>query len=165
MNFMKIIREFFLAVFPLISLPLIMLLQVKLGYEVALFPLYMIAIAALTWRFGAVGGTLTAILAAVLWYWGIEITNTTFTYKWAVYYNAAARFALFIMMVFFLTMFRRIRDRQERLMESMRGLLHVCNCCGALQGSDGEWVPLGEIPERKAQEARMCPACSRTVRG
>lgn len=161
----RLLRDSLLIILPLISFPLILWLQVKLGYDVSLFPLYMVAIAALTWRFGLGAGLASATLAAGLWLWGLDLTKTELAYKWAAYYNATSRLILFVGMVIFIIGFRRVRDRQEKLMESMRGLLRVCNCCGAIQGSDGEWVPLGELPARKKEEPRICPTCARSVRG
>ncbi len=161
----KIIGGLIYGALPIASFPLILLLQVKLGYEVALFPLYMIAIGMLSWRYGVPAGAFGIIVSTGFWTWGVFITETVYTYKWALYYNIAARFILYVATVFFLVVFRRIRARQEQLMESMRCMLNVCNCCGSIQGSDGEWIPLGQIADRKSDEAKMCPACARSVRG
>lgn len=164
-NMKNILPLFIYAVLPLVSFPLILLLQVRLGYEVALFPLYMIATGVLAWRFGAYVGALGVIISTGFWTWGVFITDTVYSFHWALYYNIGARLVLYVATVVFVVVFRRIRDRQEQLMENMRCMLNVCNCCGAIQGSNGEWIPLGEIANRKSEEPRMCVSCARSVRG
>lgn len=156
-------QTFWLVVLPLALFPFTLLLQLELGYEVSLFPLYMISIGALTWRFGLLGGFLAVSAATGFWVWGYFLTDTIFRYKWTVYYNAATRLVVFSAMVIFVHLFRLARERQERLMRGMRELLNTCHGCGAIQGSDGRWIPLGELEGKHGRVVSRCPICARAA--
>jgi hypothetical protein len=148
---------------PIAIFPLTFWLQLKLGYEVSLFPLYMLSIAALSWEFGIVGAVSSVMLATALWLGGNIITGVVYNYEWTIYYNTAARTAVFIMVAFFILMFRRVVEQHRVRMESMRAMLNVCHGCGALQGSDGRWIPLSELTTTRVESLQECPECSRAA--
>lgn len=161
MHSLKLSRILMSIVVPIALYPVTFLLQMRLGYEVSLFPLYMLSIAALSWEFGAKGGVLSVLAATTLWVTGNIMTGVVYSYEWALYYNAGARTAVFIMMAYFIVMFRGVVEEHRRRMEAMRALLNVCHGCGAIQGSDGRWIPFNQLLEVKYQPNRECPACSK----
>jgi peptidoglycan/LPS O-acetylase OafA/YrhL len=134
---------------------------VLLGYEVSLFPLYLISIAALSWRFEVVGGVISVCLATGLWYYGNVLTGVDYTYDWAIYYNTGARAAVFVMASIFLIIFKRVVEQHRRRMEAMRALLNVCHGCGSVQGSDGRWIPFDQLRAPKERPVCECPECAR----
>lgn len=146
---------------PLVMFPIIFFLQISLGHEVGLFPLYMLPIAKLSWEFGWRGGILGVVGATCLWLAASTISNQPYSYEWLRYYNAAIRGAVFLSMSVFIILFRRVVEQHRRRMEAMRALLNVCHGCGAVQGSDGRWIPFDELAkmERKPQGCE-CPSCT-----
>jgi hypothetical protein len=150
---------------PVAVFPLTFWLQVKLGYEVSLFPLYMLPIAALSWRFGGAGGFLSVLLATVLWYLGNVLTGYEYNASWARYYNTGVRGILFAAVSVFIILFKRVVEQHRRRMEAMRSLLNVCHGCGSLQGSDGSWIPFNQLVVPKVRPLCECPECTRVAQG
>jgi len=145
---------------PLVTFPIIFWLQIRLGYEVAVFPLYMLPVAKLSWEFGWRGGVSAVVLATCLWLLAGTYSGQSFTYEWILYYNAGVRFILFAMVAVFILLFKRIVAQHRQRMEEMRALLNVCHGCGAVQGSDGRWIPFDQLVERASRQSCECPACS-----
>ena len=145
---------------PLVLFPVIFWLQIRLGYELALFPLYMVPVAKLSWEFGWRGGIAAVILSTALWVLASIYGGQTYTYEWMRYYNAGMRSILFIMVGVFIILFRRVVEQHRKRMEAMRALLNVCHGCGSVQGSDGEWIPLEQLVARASRHTCECPACS-----
>jgi hypothetical protein len=164
MRLFKISRFICLVGIAIAIFPLAFLLQIELGYEVSLFPLYMLAIGILSWELGLVGAVLSVIVATSLWLGGNLLVGVVYTYEWTIYYNTGARTVVFIMVAVFILLFRRMSLRQQRLMESMRGLLDVCPGCGSFRGSSGKWIPLGQLSAPRTKAVCACPACERTFR-
>ena len=156
--------KFIMSVFvPVAIFPITFFLQLKLGYEVSLFPLYMVSIAALSWEFGVLGGFLSVLLATGLWLGGNLLTGFVYTYDWAIYYNTAARLAVFLAVAFFVLMFRRVTEHHRLRMESLRALLNVCHGCGSVQGGDGNWIQLNQLSSLKLNAPNECPACTKAA--
>ena len=149
---------------PLIMFPAIFWLQIRLGYEVALFPLYMIPVAKLSWEFGWKGGIFAVILATFLWLIAGFISGQSFKYEWIRYYNAGIRTFLFGMVAVFILVFKRIIEQHRQRMEAMRSLLNVCHGCGAVQGSDGKWIPFAELVASPSKQSCECSTCSAAVK-
>lgn len=135
-------------------------LQLRLGYDVALFPLYMISVAAFSYSMGFAGALFSVLFSSGLWYLGIIITDYHYDYAWAVYYNTGVRFVLFATTAFFILLFKRVVEQHRQRMEAMRALLNVCHGCGSLQGSDGQWVPFEQLAVSKNRPICECPRCT-----
>lgn len=146
---------------PLIIFPLIFWAQLRLGYEVAMFPLYMIPVAKLAWEFGWRGGVVAVALATCLWLVASSVNEQPYSYEWLRYYNAAIRGVVFGFVAVFILLFKRVVEQHRRRMEAMRALLNVCHGCGSVQGSDGRWIPFEELSQRTpARLSCECPACT-----
>jgi hypothetical protein len=146
---------------PLVMFPLIFWMQISLGYEVALFPLYMLPIAQLSWEFGWKGGLSAVVLAAILWLLASTYAGQTFRQEWIRYYNVGVRGAVFSMVSAFVLLFKHVVEQHRRRMEAMRALLNVCHGCGSVQGSDGRWVPFAElVNQRRPKQSCECPKCT-----
>jgi hypothetical protein len=146
---------------PIAFFPITFIAQLKLGYEVSLFPLYMLPIAALSWGFGLSGALLSILLSTGLWYWGNVLSGYTYTYEWTRYYNTGARAVVFAMVAVFIMLFKRVVEQHRRRMEAMRALLNVCHGCGSIQGSDGKWIPFDQLTVSKVRPPCECPECAR----
>ena len=164
MRVLDLSRLFMSVGLPMVIFPFTFWLQVQLGYEVSLFPLYMLPIAALSWRFGLPGAFFSVLLATGLWYWGNVLTGYHYVYDWARYYNTGARGAVFLMVAVFIILFKRVVEQHRVRMEAMRALLNVCHGCGSVQGSDGKWIPFDELVVTKARPICECPECARIAR-
>lgn len=146
---------------PLVMFPLIFWMQISLGYEVALFPLYMLPVAKLSWEFGWKGGVFAVILATCLWLLSGSYSGQTFRYEWIRYYNAGVRAIIFSMVAIFILLFKRVVEQHRRRMEAMRSLLNVCHGCGAVQGSEGQWVSFADlVNQQNAKRSCECPECA-----
>ncbi|MFA6289057.1 MAG: hypothetical protein WC661_16870 [Opitutaceae bacterium] len=139
------------------------LAQVKLGYEVSLFPLYMMPVAAFSWTMGVRGAVFSVLLATGLWYVGNVMTDFSYSYPWVIYYNTAARGTVFAMVGVFMILFKRVVEQHRQRMEAMRALLNVCHGCGSLQGSDGQWVPFDQLTVPENRAVCECPRCAAAV--
>jgi hypothetical protein len=150
---------------PVAIFPFTFWLQMQLGYEVSLFPLYMLPVAAMSWRFGVPGAIISVALATGLWFWGNLLTGFSYTYQWTLYYNAGARAVVFVMAAVFFILFKRVIEQHRRRMEAMRALLNVCHGCGSVQGSDGQWIPFERLTVLERRQTCECPQCARVEGG
>lgn len=150
---------------PVLLFPLTFWAQLKLGYEVSLFPLYMLPIAALSWRFGGAGAFFSVALATGLWYWGNILSGYDYSYTWTRYYNAGVRALLFAAVGIFIILFKRVIQQHRIRMEAMRALLNVCHGCGSVQGSMGEWIPFDQLSVTRARPLCECPECTKAAQG
>lgn len=149
---------------PLVMFPLIFWMQIRFGYEVALFPFYMLPVAKLAWEFGWKGAGAAVVLATYLWLLAGTYGGQTFTYEWMRYYNAGIRGVLFTMVAVFILLFKRVVEQHRQRMEAMRALLNVCHGCGSVQGSDGEWIRFEDLVLRSSRQSCECPACAAAVK-
>jgi hypothetical protein len=161
MRVLDLSRLFMSVGLPMVIFPVTFWLQIQLGYEVSLFPLYMLPIAALTWSFGLPGAFFSVLLATGLWYWGNVLTGYTYAFEWTRFYNTGARGAVFLMVAVFFILFKRVVEQHRRRMEAMRALLNVCHGCGSVQGSDGKWIPFDELSVSKTRPICECSECAR----
>lgn len=146
---------------PLVMFPLIFWMQISLGYEVALFPLYMMPIAKLSWEFGWKGGALAVAFATCLWLLAGSYSGQTFRYEWIRYYNAGVRAVIFMMVAIFILLFKRVVEQHRRRMEALRALLNVCHGCGAIQGNGGTWIPFEDlVKQQHSRQSCECPRCA-----
>jgi len=151
---------------PLIMFPLIFWMQISLGYEVALFPLYMLPVAKMSWEFGWKGGLFAVILATCLWFLASSYSGQSFRYEWIRYYNAGVRAVIFSMVAVFILLFKHVVEQHRRRMEAMRALLNVCHGCGAVQGSDGKWIPFEALVRKQhLKQSCECPKCTAAQSG
>ena len=138
-------------------------LQLNLGADVSLFPLYMLAVAGLSWELGLYGAIGSVVVSTGLWVTSMLKLNEVYSSDYIIYYNAGARTAVFIMVAYFILMFRSVLEQHRRRMESMRALLNVCHGCGSLQGSDGNWIKLEELGAVANRPMNECPCCRSAV--
>lgn len=151
---------------PLVLFPLIFLGQRSLGHEVAMFPLYLIPIAKLSWEFGWKGALTAVLMATSLWLLASLENGQPYSSEWMRVYNAVIRGTVFASVAGFILLFRRVVEQHRRRMEAMRGLLNVCHGCGSVQGSDGDWIPLEELERRSAtRHSCECPKCTAVAAG
>ena len=159
-----IISRYFLAVIiPLTIFAGTFLLQLYLGADASLFPLYMLAIAGLSWELGLYGAICSVLISTDLWVTSMIKLDEVYSNSYILYYNAGARTAVFIMVAFFILMFRRVVEQHRRRMEAMRALLNVCHGCGSLQGSDGNWIKLDDLGAVANRQVNECPCCRSAV--
>lgn len=146
---------------PLVMFPLIFWIQITLGHEVGLFPLYMLPVAKMSWEFGWKGALLSVVAATCLWLLASSVSEQKFSYEWLRYYNAIIRGVVFLFVAIFILLFKRVVEQHRRRMEAMRALLNVCHGCGAVQGSDGNWIPFADlVKQQKAKQSCECPQCT-----
>lgn len=160
--FLRISRFITAVALPLLTFPLIYLIQLRLGYEFALFPLYMFPIAKLTWEFGWKGALFAVFFSTFLWVMASKLSGQSYTYEWLRYYNAGIRSVVFMAVGVFIMIFKRVVEQHRQRMEAMRSLLNVCHGCGALQGSDGQWVPLDKLVSKATKHSCECPICTKS---
>jgi hypothetical protein len=155
-----IFRTILSVAFPAIMFPVIYFLQIRLGYEVALFPLYLIPVAKLSWEFGWRGGVVAVVLATALWLVASFHSDQPYSHEWIRYYNTAVRGFIFTLTSITLLTFRQVIEQHRRRMESMRALLNVCHGCGSVQGSDGRWIAFHELNKITNDHTCECPSCT-----
>ena len=148
------------AVAPIIFIPSILVLQVYMGYEVALFPLFLVPVVQLTWEFGWRGALGSVVLSIGVWILGSHWSGQDFSSGGIRYYNAGARGIIFVLAAVFTHLFKTTLESHRRQMEAMKSLLNVCHGCGAVQGSDGQWVPLNQLLSRPKPAPCECPRCA-----
>ncbi len=138
------------------------LLQMWLSYDVSLFPLYILPVAAFSYTMGLPGAIFSVLLATGLWLVGNLLTGYQYQYdySWVVYYNAGARGVVFAMVAVFILLFKHVVEQHRQRMEAMRALLNVCHGCGSLQGSDGRWVPFEQLSVPRSRPVCECPRCA-----
>jgi hypothetical protein len=161
MRFLHVSRFITAIAVPLVMFPLIFWMQVRLGYEVALFPLYMLPVAKISWEFGWRGAVIAVVAGTALWLAASLYMGQPFKYEWIRYYNAGVRGFLFTMVSVFLLLFKRVVEQHRRRMEAMRALLNVCHGCGAVQGSDGQWIAFEQLVVHPSRQSCECPTCSK----
>lgn len=146
---------------PLVMFPLIFWMQIALGHEVGLFPLYMLPVAKMSWEFGWKGAVISVVAATCLWLAASSLSGQSFSFEWLRYYNAIIRGLVFSFVAVFILLFKRVVGQHMRRMEAMRALLNVCHGCGAVQGSDGRWINFEDLlKQQKAKQSCECPACT-----
>ena len=157
-----VISRYLLAIFLSAAIfPATFYLQLKLGADASLFPLYMLAIAGLTWELGLFGAISSVVIASVLWVTSMFQLHEVYENSNIVYYNCMARTAVFIMAAYFIFNFRRVVEQHRTRMEAMRRLLNVCHGCGSLQGNDGTWIRLSELHNLSTNRRFECPDCTK----
>jgi len=160
MRLLSVSRFFISTVLPVAVFAGTFLAQIRLGYDVSLFPLYMLPVAAFSWSMGLRGAIVSVLLATGLWYLGGVITGYSYSSSWIVYYNTGARGVVFAMVGIFIILFKRVVEQHRQRMEAMRALLNVCHGCGSLQGSDGRWIPFEQLTVPRSRPVCECPRCS-----
>lgn len=134
------------------------------GYEVSVFLLYMLPVALATRWMRLTGGTLTAILATLLWVWADVHSGHRYSQTWFLYVNAFNRLACFMLVV---AAIHHVRNRQQAMLNQVRGLtgdMNVCNTCQRIGADDGYWRPfenyLVEVAHADVHH-KICPDCAR----
>lgn len=164
LNFMRVLHlsRFITSIaVPVVMFPLIFWLQIELGHEIGLFPLYMLPVAKMSWEFGWRGALFSVLLASVLWLFASKYSGLEFSSEWLRYYNSGIRGMVFLFAAVFVLLFKRVVQQHMRRMEAMRALLNVCHGCGAVQGSDGRWIPFEELlNQHRSKQSCECPKCT-----
>lgn len=145
---------------PVVMFPAIFFLQLQLGFEVALFPFYMVPVAVVAWEHGGRAACVAVVAATFLWAWANKLNAPPYSSDWLHYYNGAARGAIFALTAYVMLGFRKMIAQHRQRMEAMRALLNVCHGCGSVQGSDGQWIPFEELERRSpTRQSCECPRC------
>lgn len=160
MRLIKASRLISMLALPLLAFPIIAWTQSLLGWEVALFPLFMAPVAIMAWNFGWKGGTAGVLLGMAFWLRASYTSEHPFTNDWTRYFNALIRGSVFAATAFFILVFKRVIAQHRSQMEAMRALLNVCHGCGSIQGSDGQWIPVDQLVGRKQNSSCECPQCA-----
>lgn len=137
-------------------------LQYSVPYEVSIFPLYLIPIALVLWHFGNLAGFMSSLMATIVWIIVDVASGRSYTHEWYRYQNAATRFIIFFGVVAMFALYQRTLETHRARMEAMRAMLNVCHGCGAVQGSEGNWIPFDELVSRSKKQSCECPRCSKT---
>jgi hypothetical protein len=145
---------------PLVAFALIVTLQVMLGYEFAMFPLYVFPVVKLTWDFGWKGGVVAVVIASGCWLTASLYSSQPYTYEWVRFYNAGVRGAVFAMAAGFILIFRGIVEQHRRRMETMRALINICHGCGSVQTHAGDWRPFEDLLRNPVRLSCECPKCA-----
>jgi hypothetical protein len=159
MTYFKAIR-FIMAVFlPGAIFPVTFYLQLHLGAEASLFPLYVFAIAGLAWELGLYGAVGAVFTASSLWIVSMLKLNEGYANSCIYYYNCLSLSASFLIVAYLVLMFRRVVEQHRGRMETMRATLNVCHGCGAFQDRTGQWIALGDLPAVHSKLSNECPNC------
>src|SRR5262249_50716491 len=102
----------------LISFPLILLLQIRAGYELSVFPLYIIPVMQLAWEFGWKGATAGTIVGTCLWVWGNDLSGWQYSQDWMRLYNGLVRAVLYAFCASGVLLFRRTLETHRRRLEA-----------------------------------------------
>ena len=164
LRFIVVSKFFMQLVVPIVFFSAILALQIYFGYEVALFPLYLVPVVQLSVSFGWRGAVVSVVLAIGLWLLGSYWAGLSYSSEAIRYYNAGARGIIFLLAAVFVLFTRRSMKAHRRQMEAIKALLNVCHGCGALQGGDGQWVPMDELVNRAKPAQCECPRCAAVVR-
>lgn len=146
---------------PLLGFPCIFTGQILLGHEAGLFPLYLIPVVHTAWVFGARWGAVTVVLAVALWIVASSLNGQLYSSEWFRIYNGLVRGVIYALGAVFILLFKRTLNTHRERMEAMRALLNTCHGCGAVQGSDGQWIPMSELAKRPQRQVCECPACAK----
>jgi glucose-6-phosphate-specific signal transduction histidine kinase len=152
-------KFFFRILIPLAWFVSIFLGQLNLGYEFALSPLYIIPVLSLSWNFGWKGTAVGVTLAVCLWIWASALSGQEYSDEWIRYYNGVIRGVVYLTIGTLILLFKRTLDKHRRRMEAMQSMLNVCHGCGAVQGSDGRWIPMDQLLTYRATPQNECPTC------
>ena len=153
------------AVFSVLLIGLIGWLDFLTGGEISLFPLYMIPVMLMSWDFGWRGALLSVLLAVASWIYTSIQVGQEFTSESLRFYNGLVRGVVFGQAGFFIILFKNTLNTHRMRMDAMRSLLNVCQSCGAVQGSDGQWVPMKELLKMGQKPApRECIHCAKLAR-
>lgn len=162
MNRSKFFRDLTWLVVIIVLFGLTFFLNFYLSYEVSLFPLYMLGIGLASWKFGRIGAASFVLIATGLWLVGAYHSGDTFSSPRIIYINAFSRFVAFVWVAIFVLILKGLLREQEKLNQSLRGLMNVCQRCGAIQGSDGKWFNLGEDLPETQHRVCFCVKCQQS---
>ena len=160
MKLIDISRLAMRVLLPVLAFAVIGWLDCLTGREVALFPLYILPVVHLAWEFGWRGALIGVVTAVAVWIYASIQVNQVFSSEWLRYYNGGVRGVVFALAGIFILLFKRTLNAHRMRMEAMRALLNVCHGCGAVQGSDGQWVPVDELLLRPKPAQCECPRCA-----
>jgi hypothetical protein len=150
---------------PVTIFPLVFFAQGAVGQELLLFPLHMIAVAQMAFEFGRRGAFIGVALATGLWIAGTYVAGWDFSNEWIRYANGIIRGLVCAFAAGNVLLLRRTIAAHRTQMEGLRALLDVCHGCGAVRGSDDDWVAMERLPGYAASRLRTneCPSCARTA--
>ncbi len=115
------------------------------GYEVSSFPLYLIPIVLTVFYFGAKIGFGTVVVVTAVWTTNDFLTGHVYSYEAIRYWNAAARFVVYGLVVYGLSVYMKALAAHRRRVEDLRRLLPICSTCGKIMSKDGTWKTPQEI--------------------
>ena len=134
------------------------------GYEVSVFLIYIIPIAAAGWWLGAMGGVFVVLLATGVWVVADVACGHSYSHPLFLYVNAGNRMVSFLLAV---TAIRYVKARQSRMAERLQafsGDVPVCTQCHRIGAHDGFWRPIeGHLVEfgHATLNPKVCPDCAR----
>ncbi len=134
------------------------------GYEISVFPLYVVPIGFAVWLFGVRTGVVMAIAATIVWFWADVAAGHVYSRHWIPYVNAAARLIFFLMTALAAHFAMRLLNRRVTRYAGPVGSLPVCTDCGKIRDEDGYWwhaqAWLRESSGRSLTN-KFCPDCAR----
>jgi hypothetical protein len=150
---------------PVMIFPLVFWAQITVGQDLMLFPLHMVAVAQMAFEFGRRGALVGVALAIGLWIAGTYVGGWHYSSEWIRYANGMIRGLVCAFAAGNILLLRRTIAAHRAQMEGLRALLDVCHGCGAVRGSDDEWVAMERLHEYAAARLRTheCPNCARSA--
>lgn len=167
----------------LMALLLVALADFVSHREMGFFVFYFLPITIAAWGLSGRAGVLFAVLAIALWLGddialfsgkGIHLHYSTWFYE---LWNAAVRFAAFIIIALLVTWNRCKLEDERRLrgeliraagqVDQLTNLLPVCTCCRKVRDDDGRWQPFETYLKTHTQtgvDDRICPECGEKLR-
>lgn len=148
----------------LVLLALVAVLDAETGYEVSVFLLYMLPVAAGTHYLGKWAGVAVSLLSTVAWAWADHWSGHTYSQDWILFINALNRLCCFLLAV---VAIQYVEERRAAVAERLRaftGEVPGCTQCQRLCGEDGHWrspaAYLGEFGGAQVLP-KACPDCAR----
>jgi len=133
------------------------------GYEISVFPLYVLPISLAVLFFGVPAGVAAAGAAGLVWTWADVAAGHAYSKPWIIYVNAGSRLVLFLFIALaagnMVTALRRARSP----LRSFSGTLPVCAHCGKVADHDGYWWEFREFLREfggAVTQSKLCPDCA-----
>ena len=164
-RFTALMRSLMRVFAPVTIFPLVFWAQSAVGQDILLFPLHMVAVAQMAFEFGRRGALIGVALAIGLWIAGSYVAGWEYSSEWIRFANGLIRGLVCAFAAANVLLLRRTIAAHRAQMEGLRALLDVCHGCGAVRGSDDNWVPMERLPDYAAARLRTheCPNCARTT--
>ncbi len=135
------------------------------GYEVSVAPLYMCAVAYVTWSWGLAGGLIASLLCVGLWWTAGMLNGHHSTVTWILVENVVVRLLVFFAEVIAIANYLRTLEVHRDRIAALERLFVICHHCGKIAMADGKWIHPSELKNLGRELYRACPSCVAAGRG